>query len=86
MFERTIEPIVRFIDRWLWIGGLSQEALGVAIVFGLPTALVAISVYGLMTRCLGAHESFDGETHCRKCGYILRGITEPRCSECGERI
>ena len=23
---------------------------------------------------------------CRKCGYILRGIPEPRCSECGERI
>lgn len=28
----------------------------------------------------------DGETRCRKCGYILRGITEPRCPECGERI
>ena len=28
----------------------------------------------------------DGETRCRKCGYILRGITEPRCPECGEKI
>ncbi len=28
----------------------------------------------------------EPETRCRKCGYILRGITEPRCSECGERI
>ena len=28
----------------------------------------------------------DDETRCRKCGYILRGITEPRCPECGERI
>ena len=26
------------------------------------------------------------KTHCRKCGYILRGIAEPRCPECGERI
>jgi len=26
------------------------------------------------------------ETRCRKCGYILRGITEPRRPECGERI
>src|SRR5262245_39499083 len=26
------------------------------------------------------------ETRCRKCGYILRGLTEPRCPECGERI
>jgi hypothetical protein len=23
---------------------------------------------------------------CPKCGYILRGITEPRCPECGEKI
>jgi hypothetical protein len=29
---------------------------------------------------------WDGETRCRKCGYILRGISEPRCPECGERI
>ncbi len=28
----------------------------------------------------------DNETRCRKCGYILKGISEPRCSECGERI
>lgn len=28
----------------------------------------------------------DNETRCRKCRYILRGITEPRCPECGERI
>lgn len=24
--------------------------------------------------------------HCRKCGYTLRGISEPRCPECGEVI
>ena len=24
--------------------------------------------------------------HCLKCGYILKGLTEPRCPECGERI
>ena len=28
----------------------------------------------------------DDQTRCRKCGYILRGITEPRCPECGEKI
>ena len=28
----------------------------------------------------------NGETRCRKCRYILKGITEPRCPECGERI
>ena len=24
--------------------------------------------------------------HCRKCVHILRGISEPRCPECGEKI
>ena len=28
----------------------------------------------------------DGETRCRKCGYILRGLTNPRCPECGQTI
>ena len=28
----------------------------------------------------------DNETRCRKCRYILRGITEPRCPECGTPI
>lgn len=28
----------------------------------------------------------DGETRCRRCRHILRGISEPRCPECGERI
>ena len=28
----------------------------------------------------------EGETRCRRCRHILRGITEPRCPECGESI
>lgn len=28
----------------------------------------------------------DAETRCRQCGYILRGLSEARCPECGERI
>ncbi len=28
----------------------------------------------------------DGYTHCGKCGYILKGLTEPRCPECGQAI
>lgn len=26
------------------------------------------------------------ETRCRRCDYILRGLREPRCPECGERL
>jgi hypothetical protein len=28
----------------------------------------------------------DRFTRCGVCGYILRGLTEPRCPECGERF
>ena len=28
----------------------------------------------------------DRETRCRHCGHILRGITAPRCPECGTAI
>jgi hypothetical protein len=28
----------------------------------------------------------DGETRCRRCSYILRGLSAPRCPECGEPI
>lgn len=28
----------------------------------------------------------DGFTRCRKCGHILRGLSEPRCPECGTAI
>jgi rubrerythrin len=35
--------------------------------------------------CRGSRHD-DGYLHCLKCGYILKGISEPRCPECGERI
>jgi len=32
-------------------------------------------------------EAFSiGELHCRKCRYILKGLSEPRCPECGTPI
>ncbi len=49
-------------------------------VMGTPTILATILVYGLGKR------RDDGHTRCGKCGYILKGLTEPRCSECGEPI
>lgn len=32
-----------------------------------------------------ADSRFDGRppSHCRECGYDLRGLSEPRCPECG---
>ena len=50
-----------------------------------PVIIAGLVTYHLLTRRYGPRP-VDGETRCRKCGYILRGITELRCSECGEKI
>ena len=55
-----------------------------ATAFALCTAL-GIGVYATVTRHWGPRP-FERETRCRRCGYILRGLTEPRCPECGESI
>ena len=53
----------------------------------LPFLLIAIAIYGMLTRRYYRDRLLHvDETTCRKCGYILKGIKEPICSECGERI
>lgn len=63
-----------------------RTGVGVPIAWFAPITLLAFAVFGLLTRWFGRPGFSDDETRCRRCGYILRGITEPRCSECGERI
>ena len=52
-----------------------------AVFVILPSLVVTVAIYANLEQ-----ERPDRETRCRKCGYILRGISEPRCPECGERI
>lgn len=46
--------------------------------------LTAVACYGWLLVWLSDRR--DRETRCRRCGYILRGLVEPRCPECGESI
>ncbi|UCG16144.1 MAG: hypothetical protein JSV19_12700 [Phycisphaerales bacterium] len=59
--------------------------IGLSITRSIVPLIIAVCVYGLLTARYGP-KAHDRETRCRECGYILRGITEPRCPECGERI
>jgi hypothetical protein len=67
---------------------------GIATLAKWPVALglrvvglcMPIALYALVTWLFPAKTGWDRETRCRQCGYILRGISEPRCPECGERI
>jgi hypothetical protein len=65
--------------------GLVVVGAILAVVF-LPDSVIAMSVHAYVRYVLRTEQVPDEETRCRKCGYILRSITEPRCPECGERI
>jgi hypothetical protein len=69
---------------WAWFRATARS-LSIA-----PITLIVLSVpiwaYVVLTRRYGPRPDYERETLCRRCGYILRGITEPRCPECGERI
>ena len=56
------------------------------LTISLPVIVISLITYYLTIRYYNSKLLYDGETRCRKCKYILRGITEPRCPECGERI
>ena len=86
---------------WVWLVGmavgplLSSFGIKVDAMFFLGvfypvlasagSVLLALIVYGRLT-CAFGPQANDNETRCRKCGYILQGLPEPRCPECGERI
>lgn len=55
------------------------------LFIGPPCGFGAVIIYHFLATRHGSI-GYDKETRCRKCGYILKGLTEPRCSECGERI
>ena len=63
-----------------------REGIAASLVLTLPSMLIALGTYRVLSRWFSPDQGGDRETLCRKCGYILRGISEPRCPECGERI
>jgi len=66
---------------WSWLP--QYHPILFLIGWAIPSLIVGLAAYGIVTHRV---RSLGNETRCRRCGYILRGITEPRCSECGERI
>jgi hypothetical protein len=85
-------PMARVYIWWQAIlGNLGIENAWVKLITGTiitygPSCFIAVGTYSLLTRYFVPKTQLDKETHCRKCGYTLKGITEPRCPECGEKI
>ncbi len=75
---------------WLALGSVLDVMLGEHLapiaetfLWGAPPFLGALFVY---CRLRPRGKLNDGYLHCINCGYILKGLNEPRCPECGEGI
>jgi hypothetical protein len=73
----------------LWVD-LLREIIGddaaiatTIVLLSTPSVLTGAFTYAWLRR---RPAYTDGFLHCLKCGYILKGLSEPRCPECGERI
>jgi hypothetical protein len=84
-----------FVSSWQTVDSVWKQWIGIMLVADnhtfsfillciVPAGLMALAGFGMAT--LVGNPSSHRETRCRKCNYILRGITEPRCPECGEAI
>ena len=71
-----------YYDAWLPMD--ADEPVAVILFWALPTAVVTVLAFAAAT--YGSKASLRHETRCRRCGYILRSLTEPRCPECGEKF
>ena len=71
----------------LWAGyGLYVSTMNHLLVVVIVASLAGPILATVFAHVVTPRETKDGHTRCGKCGYILKGLTEPRCSECGERI
>ncbi len=77
--------VVPAIGAWRVMFPFASPLAATIFVGGLA-ALPSCAIYGYLTVRYGPDAIHDNELRCRKCSYILRGLTEPRCPECGERI
>ena len=64
----------------VWLSSVLRDA--VMISGAAPAVLVGILIYHL----LSFGRPRDSFTRCGTCGYILRGLTVPRCPECGRDV
>ena len=51
-----------------------------------PFFIIAALAYAALGLIIKPPRDTTAETRCRKCGYILKGLTKLECPECGEGI
>ena len=90
----------KHIKDWWWfkLGLVSYLASAIAYVLrspgGMLYSIMLLANYAALTAsgvsfvvaCLKDARKDIEHLHCLNCGYILKGLSEPRCPECGQRI
>lgn len=80
------------IDLAIWVAySVSDDTLvaapiayaTMAAVGAIVPAAVSVLVYVILS---ARQKHKEGMTTCGRCGYILKGLSEPRCPECGQRF
>ena len=84
-----VSVIVGGIAGYAWyVGCVATLSLGGAVTGGryailfLSIFLAAPAVAAVLVHVLTPREKNNGHTRCGKCGYILKGLTEPRRRVC----
>jgi hypothetical protein len=81
--EEFVLPLFRLVGGW---------AIGMSILFFIPVSVVAITIYGLLTRYFHPRKNIlrryrrKKKGLCLTCGYNLTGNVSGICPECGEKI
>ena len=83
-YSGWLYPALMFFHDAIQEAASAPLALFVVLVLtATPPLFVGLLTLHLLSR---RHRVSDSYLHCPKCGYILKGLSEPRCPECGERI
>lgn len=66
---------------WLMLASYLSSSMLLDLLIVFLAVVVAVAFY-----CLTQEQNRRTETRCRRCGYILKGLSKPECPECGEVI
>ena len=83
-----VTPVLGILAVVAWVHLLYQARETWSVPSGyifVPGGLTLLASVGWVVTAITSARG-DDETRCRKCHHILRGLTEPRCPECGTAI
>lgn len=84
--QGLVDGVRACLGRRNWLADIAAWRLCYTAATILPAAVLGVVAYEVLTRRFGKMELTAVHSRCRRCGHILKGLTQPRCPECGESI